>query len=94
MTRQVWKFPLNLTGSNNLTIPEGAEILDVQIQHGTVCLWALVDLDAPSTSREVFLAGTGHDLPAGTLTHLGTTQSFEGSFVFHAFEVTHPCSGN
>lgn len=86
--RTVYKYPLLPIGDNIvLSLPAGATVLSVQVQHGEPCVWALVDTDAPLVKRSFRLAGTGHPLPNAPLAHLGTFQLEGGSLVFHLLEV-------
>ena len=87
--RSVWKFPLEATDEQSIDMPDGAEILCVQMQGSMPTLWALVDPLAPKVARHFRVAGTGHaiktfDLPK----YIGTFQLAAGSLVFHVFEVT------
>lgn len=88
--RSVYKYPLDSYGATSVELPAGAVILSVQPQRGAPCLWALVDPAAPTESRELYVAGTGHDLPgaAGDWRFVGTFQTGGEMFVFHVFEVT------
>lgn len=45
-------------------MPEGSNILSIQMQGDTLCMWAEVETSAPSTLMVKFRAfGTGHQLP-------------------------------
>lgn len=43
MNKTIYKYPLDVTDVQEIKLPVGAEILTVQAQNGTLCLWALVD---------------------------------------------------
>lgn len=49
------KYTLMTLGSSPqiLDLPEGAEILDVQMQHGQARLWALVDPTVPTEEVKI-----------------------------------------
>lgn len=67
-----------------IPMPEGAEVLTVQIQNGEPHIWALVDTEKPRKLRSFEIVGTGQ--PADNLgRYVGTVQ--DGSFVWHVFEV-------
>ncbi len=86
--KTIHKYPLQATSAQFVEMPAGAESIHVANQHGRPCLWAIVDPSAPQVAHEVFIAGTGHELPAwaGRETHVGTFFTDEaGSYVFHAF---------
>lgn len=87
MAEQIWKFPLDMTGHQHVQIPIGAEILCVQMQAGTPCLWALVNLSAIEADRSIEIYGTGHTIPSGDRRYIGTFQAQDGALVFHAFEL-------
>ena len=61
----VHKFPLRTTDRQEIYLPVSAKVLTVQVQHGTPCLWALVDEDADLTKHSLTIVGTGH--PVGML---------------------------
>jgi hypothetical protein len=83
----VRKYPLELIDLQTLDMPEGAQLLAVQVQHERPMLWAKVDTDKPSNQRLIRLVGTGNPMPD---THLGpyldTIQMHGGRLVLHAFE--------
>ena len=86
MRRQIWKFAIGSTVPK-ISMPRGAEILTVQVQHGVPTIWALVDTDAPKVNRLVRVYGTGWDLPKHVLgeRYIGTWQQDDG-LVWHLFE--------
>jgi hypothetical protein len=70
-----------------IDMPAGAEVLSVQVQGDSVCLWAMVDTEAAAEVRRFRMFGTGHPLPrdaAGRLRFVGTVQ--DGWYVGHLFE--------
>lgn len=81
----IWKYTIEIADVQVLMLPAGARILTVQIQHGTVCAWAVVDPEALLVARKLFIVGTGHptDLNESDI-YLGTVQ--QGGFVWHVFE--------
>lgn len=88
--RSVFKYPLGVADEQFVSMPDGAQILHFAEQHGTFCLWALLDPDAPTTGlRRVRIAGTGHEIKTDPdkLRFIGSTLMHDGNFVFHAFEV-------
>lgn len=87
MSRQVWKFPLEVTDSQCIQMPTDAEILCVQMQAGQPCLWAQVDPQAEKGPRYIWIVGTGHELPDFVMRYIGTFQMHQGALVFHVFEV-------
>ena len=85
--KQVFKYPIPIRDDFSLALPGGARILDVQVQNGVGCIWALVDASIPPIMRRFRLAGTGHPLNEPHLIHIGTFQLEGGALVFHLFEV-------
>ena len=49
--KTIWKFPLPNVTPFVAWLPQGAEILCVQTQGDSPCIWALVDSDAPKEKR-------------------------------------------
>jgi|HubBroStandDraft_6_1064221.scaffolds.fasta_scaffold17260_10 hypothetical protein len=86
MPRAVYKYPLQVVDEVAVSLPEGAEVLDVQAQAETPCLWALVDPTAATEQRFFRLFGTGHPVAEDDLTYVGTFQLRGGVFVYHVFE--------
>jgi len=68
-------------------MPAGAEVLCVQTQNETACLWAMVDPDEPLLKRSFCIYGTGHPVPNASQKYIGTYQIKGGALVFHCFEV-------
>ena len=87
--RAVWKFGVPLPGPDLFTIdmPECAELLTVQVQHGEPQVWALVTPGNPIESRTFRIAGTGHPIAEHVEEYVGTFQMLSGSLIFHLFEV-------
>ena len=83
--RQIFKYKLFSGGG--VPMPEGAEILSVQMQHGTPVLWALVDPEAPAEVRRIEVIGTGQEsTDLGKEDHIATLQLEGGGLVLHIFE--------
>lgn len=72
-----------------ISMPDGAEVLSVGLQHGLVTVWALVDPDALLVSRAFLIAGTGQPCLRRRLGRfIGTV--FDGVFVWHVWEEAQP----
>jgi hypothetical protein len=82
--KTIWKFPLEVTDEQTVEIPSGAQLLSVQNQHETACLWAVVDPEAEKKPCVIQIYGTGHPIEE-VGTYLSTFQMHGGSLVFHAF---------
>lgn len=85
--KTIWKFPLVITGMQPVRLPQGAEILSVQIQHGIACLWALVDSDAEIEETTLRIFGTGHPVDEGLrLEFIATIPTLGGDLIWHVFK--------
>lgn len=82
----IWKFPLEITGVQEVRLPRGAKIISVANQNGVICLWAMVAPDSPLEPRIIFIYGTGHPLPEDSGRFLGSV--LQDPFVWHVFEGT------
>lgn len=84
----IWKFTLQPYCI--LDMPKGAQVLSVREQGSEICLWAMVDPSAEKEPRRFLGFGTGHDLPEGDLSFVGTAHLASGAMVFHVFEAPVP----
>lgn len=86
--KTVWKYPVELKDYFEVDMPEGAEILSVEMQGTSPCMWALVRANETPTERRLFrLAGTGHPInEQENLKFIGTF-FMRGVLVFHLFEI-------
>jgi DNA-directed RNA polymerase subunit RPC12/RpoP len=82
----VYKYPLPTDSDFEIQLPMGAQILTVQAQKGTPCIWAIADTDALLTTRRLCLRGTGHAFKGNEGKYIGTFQLDNGALVFHVFE--------
>lgn len=82
---KIFKWPLDITGEQVLDMPAGAQILDVQVQHHEVHLWAMCDTRQPIEQRRITIYGTGHVMPEQPGKYLATFQLGHGAQVFHVF---------
>lgn len=85
MTQSIWKYqiPWNLP---QVIMPRGAKILTVKLKGADLCVWAVVDREAPTVTHTFHIIGTGwistDELPVSA--YLGTVQ--ELAFVWHVFD--------
>ena len=89
MKKTIWKFELEIGDNQKLEMPIGAEILSVQTQNETPCLWALVDPDADQETRHFEVYRTGHPVHYDmgiSRNYIGTFQLQSGLLVLHVFE--------
>jgi len=83
--KTIWKFPLELKGVQNLSLPCGSEVLHVAIQNQEIFLWALVDTSMPSERREIEMIGTGNEIPDEERKYISTV--VHNDLVWHVFEL-------
>lgn len=81
--KTIWKFELE-QGVQRLRVPEGATFLSAEMQHGQLCLWAIVDPTAKKVPRGVQVIGTGHPFFPEGLKYINTV--IDGLYVWHVFE--------
>jgi hypothetical protein len=83
----IYKYPLEITNFQIVSMPRRAKILSVQEQHSRLNIWALVDPKEELEPRVIEIYGTGHEVnQSGTLQFLGTVQEALGALVWHIFE--------
>lgn len=86
----IWKFPLDVTDTQEIDMPSGVSILTVMVQGGVPCLWALVDPDKPTMPRTIAIYGTGHEVTADLTVakYVGSFMLVGGDFVGHVYDLT------
>lgn len=89
--KTIYKYPVDgseALGDITLNIPQGGQVLDVQVQGGIPCIWVLVESTKPIVQRVFRIIGTGHRINVNTvLDYIGTFQLDNGDLVYHLFEV-------
>jgi hypothetical protein len=85
--RQVWKFSLSADRTDHCEVrmPIGAQLLHVNTQEDSFCVWALVNPSNKTEIRTFRIAGNGHPIRT-QVKYLGTVHLQLG-LVFHVFEV-------
>jgi len=81
----IYKFELDAS-LKTLNLPQGAELLSIQMQHGMPQLWAKVDPARPTEEIKIQAIGTGHNCNGGEF--IDTVQKNDGTLVFHFFRVS------
>lgn len=88
---KVYKFPLEISDEQKVSMPEDAKVLTVQVQKGKPCLWAECNPDKEPVLRTFLIRGTGHPIDDEIeKEYIGTIQMCEDSIVFHVFEKKNP----
>lgn len=82
----VYKYQLQITDSQTVMMPKGAEVLSVAAQGDSLSLWAKVNPDAPMEKRKFYVHGTGHKIGAEVAIYRGTAMMYGGDLVLHVFE--------
>ncbi len=83
--REIWKFPLEITDRQIVSMPRMHDFLTVQLQNGKPVLWAIVQPKSDREEVRIYCVGTGngesvlYDCPR----YLGTVQITP--FVWHYF---------
>ena len=90
----IWKYPLPFPQDMaEIMMPYDAQVLCVQLQSGSPCLWVRVNAEQQAVCMKRFrIMGTGHPLrlePFARFRHdyVGTFQLAGGDFIFHVFEL-------
>jgi len=87
--KRIYKYPLETTDVQTVSMPIGAKILTVQTQNDKPCIWALVNPEAPTEKRNIEIYGNGHEIHnEADLTYIGTYQMLDGELILHVFERT------
>ena len=76
-----------MNASFQLTLPIGAKILDIQLQHDVPCIWVLHEKPDIMNCQELYNLqwfGTGWDIP-DKASHIGTVH--RNGFVWHLFRI-------
>jgi hypothetical protein len=82
--KTIWKYPLIVTDSQIVRMPQGASVLSAADQYGELCIWAFVDSDQPTEERRVQIVGTGNPVDlTGEWQFVGSVQ--QSVFVWHVF---------
>jgi len=83
--RTVYKYPITDIPMR-VQIPDGAKILDAQMQEDIPTLWAEVETDNQRVVRTFFIVATGQPLPKECARYIATMQ--DGPLVWHVYEVS------
>ena len=87
--KTVYKYTIAPDPTQHIDLPNGAEILKVEMQQNIPCIWVLVDVDFTHMERRWFrLVGTGQEFEHDERhQYIGTFLMYEGTLVWHLFEV-------
>lgn len=83
--KTIHKHPIQTTDCQTIEIPFWCNLLTVQAQHGTPCIWAEVETTDTMSKLHIRTFGTGHEIPEDIGQYPGTYQLEGGSLVFHVY---------
>jgi hypothetical protein len=86
--KTIWKYPL-YEPTSTVTMPLGAKILSMQMQHDVPTLWVLCDPDNEQVTRVFEAIPTGGTVNDEDGYNYRGTAQFSNGLVFHIFEVSH-----
>ena len=81
--RTIHKYPLSPV-YNSINMPRGAKVLCIQVQEGSLYIWAEVENTEPVEARQFRTYGTGFQMPDVLEDYVGTFQLL--GLVFHVYE--------
>ena len=85
---KIFKYVIPIDDAEvQIEIPLGGEILSCLTQDDEVCIWVKVDPNARLVTRSFKTIGTGHEFKDEYLHYVGTVLIFNGTLVFHLFEL-------
>ena len=83
----IYKYEMKVERTFEVEMPLMMTPLHVDVQEGTICLWASVNPHSPQVKRKFYCRGTGLSAPNNKI-HLGTV--LVDSYVWHFFTDPHP----
>ena len=87
--KTIWKVELTQgIGYKVVKVPEDSKLLHVGFQGIELCAWFQVNTANDISSRELFVAGTGHEIPDTVVwhwRHVGTAVSSVVRYVWHVY---------
>ena len=86
----IWRQELALVEKQEITAPGLRRIVAIDNERGGIEAWFEVDTDAEDRTLEVYIVGTGHDVPEAVTrgwesTYLG--HLIDGPWVWHLYSV-------
>jgi hypothetical protein len=86
--QKIFKYKLDTSGEQEITMPAFSKILCVKNQHNVPCLWAMIDTDSRLVKRKIITFLTGADIEFNNqkYEYIGTYLMNNGSFVGHVYE--------
>ena len=87
--KTIFKYPLTGASYQDLYMPTNAQILKLDTQNGTPCIWALIDPNESIERIEIRIFYTGEPIYEADerLHYIGTYKQNEDSLIFHVFKL-------
>lgn len=84
LNHSIWKFKIEISSNQQITIPWGSEILFVDIQDDSIFIWAIVDTEQSAKETiNIQMIGTGRPITKMYNNYIGSVQLH--SYVWHIF---------
>jgi hypothetical protein len=91
--RRIYKYQLETIDIQLINVPRltgeenfKSQVLNVDTQNGTPCIWCLVDVEEEQQQIKIRIIGTGNPMPVLSKDdYLGTYQLHNGEQIFHVF---------
>jgi hypothetical protein len=85
--RVIWKYEIPLVNSFEIDLPDTHKVLHVSEQHGTGCLWVVVDPTEPRTATRFQLIASEQTFDTAFVgEYIGTYFLNEKMLTVHLFE--------
>jgi hypothetical protein len=82
--KTIYKYPIEITDEQTVSMPIGAQILSAQMQGTQLCIWVLVEVGNVNCNCRVRIFGTGNTVKLdGNWKFVDSVQ--ERIFVWHVF---------
>lgn len=84
----IYKYELRVQDVQTIGLPIDAEVLDIQNQNGTICLWAKIpDTETTLVAKTIYCFGTGHAMPSNhnQMKYISTVQMSGGMLIFNFY---------
>jgi hypothetical protein len=85
MSMVIYKHRLQLEDKQTVMVPSGYQILSVQVQYGSYCMWVLVDPENPAVGTTVYTVETGSPFLTVAERSIDTFQLGGERLVSHVF---------
>jgi len=83
----IYKYQFEVQDEIEIMMPADSEVLCVQMQRNSPCIWAIVDPNVALRRKHFRVFGTGQQFEPPIGRYIGTFQMGGGALVFHLFEV-------